>query len=67
MLFTFFTKSYFNEEVNCTEPYPSVSIPWNTYLKSDLKIIVVSFVNTTPAAYIFDKFWTVLGKKSKFS
>jgi hypothetical protein len=27
ILFTFFYKKYLNEEVNCTEPFPSVSIP----------------------------------------
>jgi hypothetical protein len=33
ILFIFFYKtSYFNEEVNCTEPYPSVSIPWYSTL-----------------------------------
>jgi hypothetical protein len=24
----FYKISYLNEEVNCTEPFPSVSIPW---------------------------------------
>jgi hypothetical protein len=29
ILFTFFYKlSYLNEEVNCTEPFPSVRLPW---------------------------------------
>jgi hypothetical protein len=27
-LFTFVQKMYLNEEVNCTEPSPSVSVPW---------------------------------------
>jgi hypothetical protein len=28
VLFTFYETSYFNEEINRTEPYPLVSIPW---------------------------------------
>jgi hypothetical protein len=28
ILFTFLQTSYLNEEVNCTEPSPSVSVPW---------------------------------------
>jgi hypothetical protein len=28
VLFNFFTKSYLNEEVNCSESFPSVCIPW---------------------------------------
>ncbi len=33
----FFHKtSYLNEEVNCTEPSPSVSIPWSRCLHADM-------------------------------
>jgi hypothetical protein len=37
ILFTFFTKqaSYLNEEVNCTEPFPSVSIPCLKYMDNE--------------------------------
>jgi hypothetical protein len=28
MLFTWYKASYPNEEVNCTQPSPSVSVPW---------------------------------------
>jgi hypothetical protein len=27
IIFTFYKTSYLNEEVNCTEPSPSVSVP----------------------------------------
>jgi hypothetical protein len=27
-LFTFYNTSYLNEEVNCTEPFLLVSVPW---------------------------------------
>ncbi len=32
MLFFFCKMSYLNEEVNCTKPSPSVSVPWLKYL-----------------------------------
>jgi len=28
ILFTFYKTSYLNKEANCSEPFPSVSIPW---------------------------------------
>ncbi len=31
ILFTFYKSSYLNEEVNCTEPSPLVSIPWQMH------------------------------------
>ncbi len=30
LYFFIFTKQYLNEEVNCTEPSPSVKVPWST-------------------------------------
>jgi hypothetical protein len=37
---------YLNEEVNCTEPFPSVSVPWGLYYKTfygrSLQIFVIS-------------------------
>jgi hypothetical protein len=43
IIYLLYKTSYFNEEVNCTEPSPSVSIPWSlicfdTYLKKNNKI-----------------------------
>jgi len=39
IVFTFFYKtSYLNEEVNCTEPSPSVSIPWFTASLAAVKL-----------------------------
>jgi hypothetical protein len=31
IVFTYFKTSYLNEEVSCTEPSPSISIPWPMY------------------------------------
>jgi hypothetical protein len=37
LFFLFYKTSYYNEEVNCTEPFPSVSIPWkNKFLPLSL-------------------------------
>jgi hypothetical protein len=37
IMYLFYKTSYFDEEVNCTEPSPSVRIPWEKNLPHILK------------------------------
>jgi hypothetical protein len=32
--FSFYKTSYLNEEMNCTEPFPSVRVPWHALCRN---------------------------------
>jgi hypothetical protein len=49
--FTFIYKtSYLNEEVNCTEPSPSLSVPWPHLHQTSKVISLILFKNHPPPA-----------------
>jgi hypothetical protein len=48
-LFTFYKTSYFNEEVNCTEPSPSISFPCRSLCLGKAVFPLAKFIMKMPA------------------
>ncbi len=51
-MYLFNKTSYLNEEVNCTEPSPSVSIPWLVFLSSIVPPLQIIIQFLFPLGYL---------------